>query len=430
MHADIAGPAHQVVHHRAAHDFEPARPRRFSDHDLRDVVGMRKGDHVLGDAAPGGGNGQRLAAQRLGQPQGIGEPVALGFGQLQAAPCLDAERGPRRVQPVRQPPRGAHQARRARVLADADQDALAGGPGSGDRIGLHVGEQLLVDPLRGAPQRQLAQRGQIARREIMLQRALGLFGDVDLALLKPLDQVVRREVDQFDAVGAVEHRIRHGLAHPHMGDLRHHVVEAFDVLDVDRGVDVDAVRQQFLDVEVAFGMAAARRIGVGEFVDQRELRAARDQRVEIHLLENLVLVVEPLAAARFRGPCEQRLGFRPAVGFDHADHDIDAGPQPGMRALQHLVGLADPRCCAQENLQAAGPALLPPRGFQKRIRRGPLIGIAALICHQGNIALTPAVRLGGPLRYAANASSTPHQQRRQQLLSGQTDLRPTRLNQH
>ena len=77
----------------------------------------------------------------------------------------------------------------------------------------------------------------------MLQRALGLLGDIDLALLQPLDQVVGREVDQFDGVGAVEHLVRHGLAHPHMRDLRDHVVEAFDVLDVDGGVDVDAMGQ-------------------------------------------------------------------------------------------------------------------------------------------------------------------------------------------
>jgi hypothetical protein len=76
----------------------------------------------------------------------------------------------------------------------------------------------------------------------MLQRALGLLGDIDLAFLKALNEVVRREIDELDAVGAVEHRIRHGFPHPHMGDLRHHIVEAFDVLDVDRGGHVDAVR--------------------------------------------------------------------------------------------------------------------------------------------------------------------------------------------
>jgi hypothetical protein len=62
------------------------------------------------------------------------------------------------MQPIRQPPCRAHQARGARVLADAHQNALAGGPGSCDRIGLHMGKELLVDPLGGAPQRQLAQR--------------------------------------------------------------------------------------------------------------------------------------------------------------------------------------------------------------------------------------------------------------------------------
>ena len=133
----------------------------------------------------------------------------------------------------------------------------------------------------------------------MLQRALGLSGDIDLALLQPLDQVVGREVDQLDGVGAVEHVVRHRLAHPHMRDLRDHVVEAFDVLDVDGGIDVDAVGQQFLDVEIALGMAAAGRVGVGEFVDEGDLRPARDQRVEIHFLERLVLVAEPLARQHF-----------------------------------------------------------------------------------------------------------------------------------
>ena len=148
--------------------------------------------------------------------------------------------------------------------------------------------KLFVDALGGAPQRQFAQRGQIARREIMLKRAFGLFRDVDLALLEPLDQVVGGQIDQFDAVGAVEYRIRHGLAHPHMRDLRDHVVETLDVLDVDGSVDIDAARQQLLDVEIALRMAAAGRVGVGEFIDQREPRTTRDQRIEVHLLDGLI----------------------------------------------------------------------------------------------------------------------------------------------
>ena len=49
-------------------------------------------------------------------------------------------------------------------------------------------------------------RRQIGRREKVLERALGLLGDVDLALLQALDQIVGREIDELDRVGAVEHR--------------------------------------------------------------------------------------------------------------------------------------------------------------------------------------------------------------------------------
>ena len=138
-----------------------------------------------------------------------------------------------------------------------------------------------------------------------------------------------------------------------MGDLRDHVVEALDVLDIDRGIDVDAARQQFLDIEIALGMTAAGGVGVGEFVDQRDLRAARDQRVEVHLLQDLVLVADPLARDDLKA-LQQRLGLRPAVGLDHADHDIGAGLQPGMGALQHLVGLADAGGGADKDLEPAG----------------------------------------------------------------------------
>ena len=67
-------------------------------------------------------------------------------------------------------------------------------------------QELLVDALRGAPQRQLAQGRQVARREVVVERPLGLLRDIDLALLQPLDQIVGREVDDFDVIGAVDDR--------------------------------------------------------------------------------------------------------------------------------------------------------------------------------------------------------------------------------
>ena len=119
---------------------------------------------------------------------------------------------------------------------------------------------------------------------------------------------------------------------------------------------------------------------MGEFVDQRDLRMARDQRVEIHLLEHLILVFEPFARQHFQA-VQQRLGLGPAVGLDHTDHDIGAGLQPGMRALQHLIGLADAGSSADKDLEPAGAAVLAPRCLQQGFRRGALQGVTTLVCH-------------------------------------------------
>ncbi len=96
----------------------------------------------------------------------------------------------------------------------------------------------------------------------------------------------------LDVVGAIEDAVGHRLAHAHARDLRDDVVEALDVLDVERRVDVDAGGEQLLDVEVALRVAAARRVGVGELVDEDEARAALEHRVEVHLVEQAPLVVD------------------------------------------------------------------------------------------------------------------------------------------
>ena len=50
VNADIAGTAHEVVHDGTVQDFEPARAGRLSNDNLCHVVGVRVGDHVVGDA--------------------------------------------------------------------------------------------------------------------------------------------------------------------------------------------------------------------------------------------------------------------------------------------------------------------------------------------------------------------------------------------
>ena len=58
---------------------------------------------------------------------------------------------------------------------------------------------------RGAAQRQLAQRRQVARLEIMLEGALRLLADIDLALGEPLEQFVGRQIDQHGRLEPEDH---------------------------------------------------------------------------------------------------------------------------------------------------------------------------------------------------------------------------------
>ena len=150
-------------------------------------------------------------------------------------------------------------------------------------------------------------------------------------------------------------------------------------------------------------MTAAGRIGVGEFVDQHDLRAAGDDGVEVHLLEPLALVFEAPAGNDLEAP-EQGLRFLAAMGFDHADDDIVAVFFSGAGLLQHFVGLADARRGADENLELADAALFPPGRFKQGLRRGSLFRVAPLICHQQS-SLTRAGRRRSAYRAAARSSA-------------------------
>ena len=58
--------------------------------------------------------------------------------------------------------------------------------------------------------------------------------------------------DGVPVVLAPEHRVRHRLSNMHVRDLRDDVVQAFDVLDVDGGKDIDAEIQEFEHVLPSF----------------------------------------------------------------------------------------------------------------------------------------------------------------------------------
>ena len=160
-------------------------------------------------------------------------------------------------------------------------------------------DHLVVDPRRRAAQREFAQRGEVAQREELLLRELGGLRQIDLAVLQALDQFLGGDVDEHDVVGVAQHDVGHGLAHGDAGDARDDVGEALEMLDVERGPDVDLRVEQFLDVLPALGMAAVGRVGVGEFVDDDQLGPARSAASMSNSSISLALIVDDAARQDF-----------------------------------------------------------------------------------------------------------------------------------
>ncbi len=242
-------------------------------------------------------------------------------------------------------------------------------------------KQLLIDTLRSAPQREFAQRGQVGRRKEIGQRAFRLLRNVDFSLLEALDQIVRRQINQFDRIGAIEHGIRHGFTHPDMGDLRNDIIQAVNMLDVDCGVDVDAAAQQLFDIKIPLGMTAALGIGMGELIDQNDLGAPDDDGIEVHLLQPLPLVLEPATRNDLQS-FEQRFGFFAPMSFDDSDDDDVAVFLPSVGLLKHLVGFADAGRRAHEDSKLADAAIFLSRRLEQGFWRRSIFNVAPLICHR------------------------------------------------
>ena len=261
-----------------------------------------------------------------------------------------------------------------RIGADADEDALGRRPRPLDGVLAQIDDHLVIDPIGGAPERQLAQGREIAGLEEIIRRALGVLGQIDLAVLEPLDELGRRDVDDHHLIGLLDHGVGHGFAHAHAGDGRHDVGEAFEMLDVDRGPHIDARRDQLLDILVALRMAALGRVRMGELVDDDQLRPALERGIDVEFLDHAAAILD-IALRQHLDPLDQRGGLRAPMRFDEADDHIGTLAGRLLGARKHGVGLADARRGAEENLQLAASLAMDEGEQGIRIRAFASLGI-------------------------------------------------------
>ena len=229
---------------------------------------------------------------------------------------------------------------------DGHDDPFPGLPGGGDAVFGPVSLQSLLNPVGQPEQGQLTQRCEVPRPEVVGERGIDPVRRVHIAMHHPPPQRLGRHVDQFDLVGPARNLVGQLLVLLHPGDLPGHVVERLQVLDVERGDDVDAGVEEFVDVLPSFLVPAAGHVGVGEFVHQRDLGMAGEHRVEIHLGEGHAPVGHG-APRHDRQPFGHRRGQLTAVRFQQPGNDVRATGATTLGLGEHRVGLADTGCGAR-----------------------------------------------------------------------------------
>ena len=74
----------------------------------------------------------------------------------------------------------------------------------------------------------------------MLNGAFCLPGNIDFAFFQSLAQIVRGQVHQYYVVGGIEKRIGHGFPNLNSGYATDHIVQAFQMLNVDGSKNINA----------------------------------------------------------------------------------------------------------------------------------------------------------------------------------------------
>jgi hypothetical protein len=231
----------------------------------------------------------------------------------------------------------------------------------------------MIDPLGNKPQCHLTKRSQIAGLEKVPDRIACALGCVHLPLCKTLEQFFRREANDLYGIGAFEDGIGNGLADHHPGDPGDGISAAFEVLNIERRVDIDAGVQEFGYILMPPHVPAARGVGMGEFIHEHQTGPASEDLINIRLLQG------PLAV--FQNPSGQDLesvekgaGLLPPVSLNISHQDGDPLCLGLMCRHQHIIGLPHPGTHPEKDLQPAVPAslLITPQRVKQMVRIGTM----------------------------------------------------------
>jgi hypothetical protein len=235
---DIPAPTHEFVEHRPEQFVLPARMRRLSDDDFGYIPVTGIAQDFFACLGPGESNG--LCSQALCQAHMFCKLPEVAFRRFHLVGGLDIDSEPFSAKSGGHAFRCADQPDRTRVGANTDEQPFTCRPDLLNTLHFPIALHLLIDPLCSAAEGQFTKREKVPLSEEKFPRPGRKLRDIDLTFPEPLQQVVRREIDKFYFVGPVEQKIRYGLPHRNSRYLCNHIIQAFEMLDIHRGINRDA----------------------------------------------------------------------------------------------------------------------------------------------------------------------------------------------
>ena len=186
----------------------------------------------------------------------------------------------------------------------------------------------------------------------MPQRPLRLSLGVYLAFAQAGYKLVWLQINQFHLIGPVKHAVGYALAHHYSGHGGNHIVEAFQMLHVNRGPYGYARLKQLLHILKALEVAAALRVGVGKLVHKGDFRLAGQHGIHIKFVERDAPVLDPQGRHGLK-TWQQGRCFRPWVWLHIAHNNAVPLLLSGVGRSQHGICLAHASRIAKKYFEQA-----------------------------------------------------------------------------
>src|SRR5690242_6650266 len=250
-----------------------------------------------------------------------------------------------------------------RIRGNANGQALAHTPVLANVLRLHVGLEAAIDLFGHLAQGQLAKRDQIAAAEEIVQGAFDFIRAVNVAALHAVLKSLRSQIDHNGFGSGEGHPVRNRLAHDNSGDRAHYRRDAFNVLNVERGDDVDIGGENLLDVFVALAVLAAGNIGMSKFIDEHDGGAPCQNGIDVHLFKDGAFVLN-LPARNVFQLFDKLLDALATVCFDDTDDHVFAAAAAANRFAQHAEGFSNAGSVTEKQLELPAGLLRGRNSFQ------------------------------------------------------------------